>query len=66
MILLELLRVNNAGISLATPLRVAAVGVFQLNFNSLGEVGHGTLKFGEDKARGEQRSVNMLNHSLDN
>lgn len=53
MVLLELLRVNNAEISSATPLRVAAVGTFELDFISLGEVGHGTLKFGEDGARGE-------------
>lgn len=53
MVLLELLRVNNAEISSATPLRVAAVGTFELDFISLGEVGHGTLKFGEDGSRGE-------------
>jgi hypothetical protein len=53
MILLELLRVNNAEISSATPLRVAAVGTFELDFISLGEVSHGTLKFGQDGARGE-------------
>ena len=53
MVLLQLLRVNNAEISTATPLRVAAVGAFELGFIILGEVGHGTLKFGEDGARGE-------------
>ena len=53
MILLELLRVNNAEISSATPLRVAAVGTFELDFISLGEVGHGTLKFGKDASRSE-------------
>jgi hypothetical protein len=53
MVLLELLRVNNAEISSATPLRVAAVGTFELDFISLGEVGHGTLQFGEDGARCE-------------
>jgi hypothetical protein len=53
MILLELFRVNNAEISSATPLRVATVGTFELDFIGLCEVGHGTLKFGEDGARGE-------------
>jgi len=53
MVLLELLRVNNAEISSGTPLRVAAVGTFEVDFISLGEVGHGALKFGEDGARCE-------------
>lgn len=53
MVLLKLLRVNNAEISSATPLRVAAVGTFELDFISLGKVGHGTFEFGEDGARGK-------------
>lgn len=56
MVLLELLRVNNAEISPRTPLRVAAVGTFKLDFISLGEVGHGALEFGEDGARSEGTS----------
>jgi hypothetical protein len=34
-------------------MRVTAVGTFELDFISLGEVGHGALQFGEDGARGE-------------
>ena len=43
----------NAEISSGAPLRVAAVGAFEFDFISLGEVGHGALKFGEDGARSE-------------
>ena len=53
MVLLEPLRVNNAEISSATSLRVAAVGTFEFGLISLGEVGHGTLEFGKDGARAE-------------
>jgi hypothetical protein len=53
MVLLELLRVNNTEISSGAPLGVTAVGTFELDFISLGEVGHGALEFGEDIARSE-------------
>jgi len=53
MVFLELLRVNDTEISPGAPLRVAAVGTFELDFIGLGEVGHGALKFGEDGARSE-------------
>lgn len=44
---------NNTEISSDAPLRVTAVGTFELDFISLGEVGHGALQFGEDGARSE-------------
>jgi hypothetical protein len=53
MVLLELLRVNNTEISSDAPLRIAAVGTFELDFINFGEVGHGALELGEDGARSE-------------
>lgn len=44
---------NNTEISSDASMRVTAVGTFELDFISLGEVGHGALQFGEDGARGE-------------
>ena len=64
MVLLELLRVNNTEISSATPLRVAAVGTFELDFISLGKVGHGTLKFGKDGAGPRPRVARIQSSDL--
>jgi len=48
--------VNNAEISTNTPLGVATVGTFQLQFIILSEVGHGALQLGEDGAWSEGAS----------
>ena len=44
---------NDAEISSNATLRVAAVGTFELEFVSFGEVGHGALELGEDGAWSE-------------
>jgi hypothetical protein len=50
-ILLELLRMNNAEVSTDAPLRVATVGTLELELLSVCEIGHGALELRENGAR---------------